>query len=97
MEAHERRKEILKKLSRSLEPVTGASLAAALGVTRQVIVTDIAILRAKGEAIIATPRGYVKWPEPKSGGVTKLIAVKHSYEETEDELLTMVDCGRRHR
>ncbi len=93
MEACERRNEIIRILASSNEPVTGASLASALGVTRQVIVQDMAILRARGEAIIATPRGYTRWAGPKQTGITKLIAVKHNFAQTQEELLAMVNAG----
>jgi transcriptional regulator of NAD metabolism len=93
MGAQERRNRILEILSASPKPVTGASLAARLGVTRQVIVQDIALLRAQGESILATPRGYTIWDVPRSGGITKLIAVKHDFSQTREELLTMVNAG----
>lgn len=93
MEACERRNEIVRILASSNEPVTGASLASALSVTRQVIVQDVAVLRARGEAIIATPRGYTRWAEPKPTGITKLIAVKHNFAQTQEELLVMVNAG----
>lgn len=93
MEACERRDEIVRILASSSEPVTGASLASALSVTRQVIVQDVAVLRARGEAIIATPRGYTRWASPKPAGVTKLIAVRHNFAQTQEELLVMVNAG----
>jgi transcriptional regulator of NAD metabolism len=54
-----RRREILKVLNNSKEPVTGSTLAKDFNVTRQVIVQDVAILRAEGKDIIATPQGYM--------------------------------------
>ncbi|NLC16017.1 MAG: transcription repressor NadR [Firmicutes bacterium] len=93
MGADERRRRILEILAASPEPVTGASLASRLGVTRQVIVQDIALLRARGEPILATPKGYTMWDLPRSAGITRLIAVKHDFDQTRDELLTMVNAG----
>jgi transcriptional regulator of NAD metabolism len=93
MEACERRDEIVRILASSSEPVTGASLASALGVTRQVIVQDVAVIRARGEAIIATPRGYTRWAGAKPAGVIKLIAVRHNFAQTQEELLVMVNAG----
>jgi len=90
--AESRRGRILSIL-REESPVTGASLAARLGVTRQVIVQDITILRARGERIIATPRGYAMLDESGAPGVTKLVAVRHAPEETAAELYAMVDAG----
>ena len=48
-----------KVLNNSKEPVTGSTLAKDFNVTRQVIVQDMAILRAEGKDIIATPQGYM--------------------------------------
>lgn len=85
----ERIKDILGKES----PVTGSALSSRLGVTRQVIVQDITVLRAQGERILATPQGYTVLRETPSPGFTKLIAVKHDRASTKDELYTMVDHG----
>ena len=94
MDARERRKRIVKLL-KERSPLTGSQLATSLGVTRQVIVSDITVLRAAGETILATPRGYTAVVEHLKRGVTKLVAVKHAPEETRDELLTAIDLGNR--
>jgi len=93
MDATERRRKIVEMLSSSSEPLKGANLASALGVTRQVVVQDIAVLRAKGENIVATPRGYTYWTDPRKPGVLKIVAVKHDFSQTKKELLAMVKCG----
>ena len=59
MNATARREAILQKLARSSEPVSASALAAQLGVSRQIVVGDVALLRAGGAAIDATPRGYL--------------------------------------
>lgn len=59
MKPSERHEEILSILKKSEWAVKGADLAISLGVTRQVIVQDMALLRARGEQIIATPSGYL--------------------------------------
>lgn len=59
MTGHERRAEILKLLSESSRPITGTALANQFGVSRQIIVQDIALLRAGSHAIIATTSGYI--------------------------------------
>ena len=56
--SHNRRTNMLKLLQARQEPVTGNELAQYFGVSRQVIVQDIALLRAQGSDIVATPRGY---------------------------------------
>lgn len=92
MDTETRRSSILSIL-RSESPVTGSSLASRMGVTRQVIVQDIAVLRAQGARILATPRGYTMLQESPPPGVTRLVAVKHDREHTRDELYTAVDLG----
>ena len=59
MTANERREEIIKNLVKEKKAITGSELASYFNVTRQVIVKDIAILRAAGKNIIATPDGYM--------------------------------------
>lgn len=92
VDAKTRRKRIVELLKQE-SPLTGSYLAAILGVTRQVIVSDVTVLRAGGETILATPRGYTAVTEPLKRGVTKLVAIKHAPEETRDELLTAVEMG----
>ena len=94
MKAKERRNEILNTLKESTSPVSASALAQKLFVSRQVIVGDVALLRASGLKISATPRGYIIEAEsadefPYSG----LLFTKHSPEDTRDELYTIVDYG----
>ena len=90
MHAEERRETILKLLRQSAQPVSASTLAGQLSVSRQIIVGDIALLRAAGQEITATARGYVI---PAQNGLLRRIACIHSAEETRDELDAMVDCG----
>lgn len=92
MNSKERREYILRKLVRDYEPQKGHILAAEIGVTRQVIVKDIAILRAEGHNIIATPEGYIN-PSNHTNNVRRLVAVCHKREDIEDELETIVKYG----
>ena len=59
MDAAQRREEIRKILGRSREPVSAATIASEVHVSRQIVVGDIALLRAGGADIQATPRGYI--------------------------------------
>lgn len=93
MDASERRKAILQLLASSGDPVTGSSLAQELGVTRQVIVQDITVLRAQGHHILATPRGYTLVREQNRPAFVRLVAVKHDRHRTREELYTIVDAG----
>lgn len=95
MSADERRQEILRIIRESGQPVTGAYLAGLLGVSRQVIVQDIAILRATGEEIIATPQGYIIPKSLYHRRYRRVVACKHSEKEIEDELMTVVDRSKQ--
>ena len=90
MTASERRQQIARLLSASQAPISATTLSQELGVSRQIIVGDIALLRAAGQEITATARGYVI---PAQNGLLRRIACIHSAEETRDELDAMVDCG----
>ncbi|MBP2034082.1 transcriptional regulator of NAD metabolism [Clostridium algifaecis] len=92
MNSEKRRIDIEKILKSSNKPQKGHILAEKLGVTRQVIVKDIAILRAEGKNIIATPEGYMV-PKSEKNRIKKVIAVCHSVDEMEDELSTIVKFG----
>jgi transcriptional regulator of NAD metabolism len=88
----ERKQFIIKRLVDSIEPQKGSTLAKGLGVTRQVIVKDIALLRAEGNNIIATPDGYII-EKNLINKVNRIIAVNHHTDEMEDELATVLRYG----
>lgn len=92
MEAQERRKEILDILQKNNRPVSGASLGELLRVSRQVIVQDIALLRAKGIEIFATPQGYILNTGLR-GRAQRVIAVKHDPIGIEEELKIIIKHG----
>jgi transcriptional regulator of NAD metabolism len=89
--ATERQTTIRRILEAASNPVPGAWLAEQLGVSRQAIVHDIAVLRAAGAPIEATVRGYV-WHREEAG-VTAVFMVRHRPEDTRDELYALVDAG----
>ena len=92
MNAAQRRETILERLSRAETPVSASALAAQLGVSRQIVVGDVALLRAGGAQIDATPRGYQLHPAEK--GYTGILACVHRTEdEMRRELYTVVDQG----
>ena len=89
-----RRKRILEYLSSKAEPVNGSQLARHFGVSRQIIVQDVAILRAENRNILSTNKGYMLFhPQDMRKGCTAVIAVKHTAEETLDEMRSIVDFG----
>ena len=91
MRAEERRQAICDILRQSSQPVSATALAARFSVSRQIIVGDIALLRAAGEDISATPRGYVIRRAP--AGLVRQVACRHDAGEMESELNAMVDQG----
>lgn len=92
MDGNKRRESILKQLSNAQKPISASFLAKLLGVSRQIIVGDIALLRASGHEIVATARGYL-FSDRKQLGVCTKIACQHSVEQTEEELLLIVSLG----
>jgi transcriptional regulator of NAD metabolism len=93
MEAKKRRQLILSFLQDGYEPITGTELARKAGVSRQVIVQDMAVLRAAGEQIMATPKGYMMLPSMAVKGKTRTFAVCHDRRRLEEELLIIIDQG----
>ncbi len=94
MEGEERREKIRKLLSTSTNPVSGSELAKIMGVSRQVIVQDIALLRAMDKNILSTNKGYLIYnPDMGNTKIKRTIAVKHEDAEMQEELYLIVDCG----
>lgn len=94
MEGKKRREQLVTLLQQSNVPISGTDLAKRLGVSRQVIVQDIALLRAVNKNILSTNKGYVLYvPEPESGRVKRSFAVSHNKDQIRDELYTIVDYG----
>lgn len=90
----ERREQIIRILEQSDRPVPGMDLAKALGVSRQVIVQDIALLRAENKNILSTNRGYLLYRvHGERQKICRIVCVKHTKEQIRDELYTIVDCG----
>lgn len=90
MNAIERREKILRLITTSDEPVSGSCLAAHTEVSRQVIVQDIALLKASGYEILSTNKGYVL---NNPSACSCAFKVHHTDADTEDELNTIVDIG----
>ena len=90
MKGTQRREEIIKILQTSEVPVPGTELAEKLGVSRQVIVQDMALLRTGGAEIVSTHRGYVLTGAKQ---VRRVFKVVHTEEQVEEELNLYVDFG----
>ena len=93
MQGKERREALLRLLGESSTPISAARLAEMFGVTRQVIVADIALIRASGELIRAEHTGYVL--EKKTTSRFKRITTKHTKDEIINEYYAIVDNGGR--
>ena len=92
MDGQQRREQMMQLLETAKEPIPGARLAKEMGVSRQVIVQDIALLRAVNKNILSTNKGYILFhSEPDEH--TRSFHVRHTNEQITDELHTIVDCG----
>lgn len=85
-----RRKKIIEYMCAGQEPLSGTSLAESFGVSRQVIVQDVALLRAEGYDILSTNRGYIL---ERPCTITRVFKVCHTDADIEKELNCIVDLG----
>lgn len=86
-----RRNQMLKDLTRAHAPISASALGKKYGVTRQVIVKDIAILRAEGASIVSTNRGYILGT--MSAKPERVFSVRHEPDEIQAELSTIIERG----
>lgn len=92
MSGEERRNHIFSYLLQQNHPVSGTALAKEFGVSRQVIVQDIALLRSSHIQILSTNRGYLV-PKRQQKAFQRVYKCRHSDAQTEDELNCIVDQG----
>ena len=90
MNGEQRRERIIDILKKSDVPVSGLALAKRLNVSRQVIVQDIALIRAADTDIYSTNRGYVIRGEKEH---IRIFKVKHEEKDVETEMNCIVDMG----
>lgn len=89
-----RREKIVELLAASASPLSGSALARACGVSRQVVVQDVALLRSRGVAVASTSRGYVLEAAPAGPSrPRRLLKCRHTVDQTEAELTCVVDLG----
>ena len=93
MNSSERKDKLLKLIEESTKPIKGNELAEKLNVSRQIIVQDIALIRATGKDIVATPQGYMIYNQ--NNKIEKKIKCKNhkNNEELFDELKSIIDMG----
>ncbi len=90
----ERRNHILELLKQHQAPLTGTELAQKTNVSRQIIVSDITLLKARNEPIIATSQGYIYIAQtPQEEQYERTIACQHAPTDVEEELHILVDSG----
>lgn len=94
LDGNARRQAILEYLCTKTAPVNGTELAGHFGVSRQIIVQDIALLRAENRNILSTNKGYMLFqPQAKRRRCTSVLLVKHTEEQTLDEMRSIVEYG----
>ena len=91
----DRKESLIQILKEAQKPLNGQSLAEHFHVNRQIIVQDIALLRASGAPILSNNHGYIYKESKANTFVHKLFKVKHKEEDMEQELLAIVDNGGR--
>lgn len=91
----QRRAQILQILKENGSPLSGTMLAKMMGVSRQIIVQDIALIRAENHNILSTNKGYIcRTVEDNTDNRPKRVFfVKHTTEEVLDEFLTVLELG----
>ncbi|MBQ8729968.1 MAG: transcription repressor NadR [Lachnospiraceae bacterium] len=90
MDVKERREKIVSLLQNAKEPISGSALAKMLNISRQVVVQDVALLKAQNCDIISTYRGYIL---ENKAVCKRIFKVKHTDEQTVEELNLFVDFG----
>lgn len=94
MTGEERRMGILGKLQETDTPLSGTALAKAFHVSRQIIVQDIALMRAENYGILSTNKGYLlRSHKAENMQPKRVFFVKHSTEQVLDEFQTIIDLG----
>ena len=96
MTGEERRMTILSQLQKAAAPVSGTALAKACHVSRQIIVQDIALMRAENYGILSTNKGYMLRSEKNADTQTKRVfCVRHTTDQVLDEFQTILELGGR--
>lgn len=94
MTGEERRIKILKKLEQTDAPLSGSALAKLFHVSRQIIVQDIALMRAENYGILSTNKGYLlRSKKAENTQPKRVFFVKHSTEQVLDEFQTIIELG----
>ena len=96
MNGETRRMKLRQMLLEAREPLSGTALAGALHVSRQVIVQDIALMRAEHLPILSTNKGYLLGPDAvRASQPKRVFFVRHMTERVLEEFMTVIDLGGR--
>ena len=96
MTGEERRAKIRTRLQESDTPLSGTALAKLFHVSRQIIVQDIALMRAENHQILSTNKGYLLRPDAlQASQPTRVFFVRHTTEQVREEFMTVIDLGGR--
>lgn len=96
MTGEQRRTKIRQMLLAAHQPLTGTALAKGLHVSRQVIVQDIALMRAEQMPILSTNKGYLLRPdEVRASQPKRVFFVRHTNDQVLEEFMTVIDLGGR--
>ena len=95
MDGTARRELILKMLEDGTEPISGSEFAKRLGVSRQVVVQDMALLRASNKNILATNKGYIYFNPGQKQKFRRCVKVCHDTDAIRDEFYTILDAGAK--
>ena len=90
MTTNERRREILERLRAEKRAVPAKEFAIDFNVSRQIIVGDMAVIRANHPEIISTNRGYIL---DEKTTFSREFKVKHGPDRVKEELTLIVDYG----
>ncbi len=93
MDAIARRRAVARLIESTAQPLSATALASAMGVSRQIIVGDVALLRAEGLRIVSTARGYLGGDRMTAGRHVGRVACRHGADRTQAELYAIVDLG----
>lgn len=90
------RRKMIASLLNSKSPITGTDLAKQLHVSRQIIVQDIALMRAEDKTILSTNKGYLLYDSTNyEGNSCRVFHVYHTTDQVLDELLLIAELGGR--
>ena len=94
MTGEERRNGILRRMETEDSPLSGAALAKIFRVSRQVIVQDIALMRAENHRILSTNKGYIyRTQEQENTQPKRVFCVKHDNDQVFEEFETVLELG----